>query len=132
MPPYGTNFPAHRQSSPTSVSGVIVLSSGTRILHMNPQAVALTALLGGTAPSEPVTCTDALPTLVGEFCREVLQHLETCGDGEDWTQFELRRLLHCSTPPMFLRGFGVPGSTDCSPRIVVMLQPISMQVGADS
>jgi len=120
---------AHLSQAPdqpaTHDSGVILLSAPTRILHMNGRARALMALFGDAHGLWPNLAPDSLPAILVEFCREILVELERRAQGGEWEQFEMRRVCHMTTPPLVLRGFGVPVSADREPRMILLLQPHS-------
>jgi hypothetical protein len=103
---------------------MIVFSSPTRILHMNGQARSLIGLFGEWRDLQTLPADEAMPHALSEFCHDVLQHLRTRIDVQDWAGFELRRVCHMVTPPVLLRGFGVPDSDNDHPRIVLTLQSL--------
>jgi len=104
-------------------SGVILLSAPTRILHMNGRARALMALFGDVHGLWPNLAPESMPTILVEFCREILVELERRAQGGEWEQFEMRRVCHMTTTPLLLRGFGVPVSANREPRMILLLQP---------
>ncbi|SLM47046.1 protein of unknown function [Nitrospira japonica] len=106
-------------------SGVILLSAPTRILHMNGRARALMALFGDVHGLWPNLAPDSIPIILVEFCGEILMELDRRAQGGEWEQFEMRRVCHMTTPPLMLRGFGVPVSADREPRMILLLQPHS-------
>lgn len=115
-PPSPTHSPA------TAESGMIVFSSPTHILHMNGQARSLMALFGEWHGSWALPTHESMPSILMEFCREVMEELQGRIDAHDWAQFEMRRVCHMVTPPLLLRGFGVPDSASQHPRVVLTLQ----------
>lgn len=106
-------------------SGVILLSAPTRILHMNGQARALMALFGDAHGLWPNLAPESMPTILVEFCHEILVELERRTQGGKWEQFEMHRVCHMTSPPLLLRGFGIPVSADREPRMILLLQPHS-------
>src|SRR4029077_1807445 len=109
-------------SSPDS--GMIVFSSSARILHMNGPARALMALFGTSHELWPQMAPESMPSILTEFCYDVLAQLQRRIEAEDWTQFEMRRICHMVTPSLFLTGFGVPNSTNGEIRIILTLTPL--------
>ncbi len=109
-------------SSPDS--GMIVFSSSARILHMNGPARALMALFGTSYEHWPQMAPESMPSILQEFCYDVLAQLRRRIEAQDWAQFEMRRICHMVTPSLLLTGFGVPNSTDHEIRIILTLSPI--------
>jgi hypothetical protein len=109
-------------SSPDS--GMIVFSSSARILHMNRPARALMALFGKSHELWPQMAPESMPSILTEFCYEVLTQLQRRIEAQDWAQFEIRRICHMVTPPLLLTGFGVPNSTNRELRIILTLNPL--------
>ena len=109
-------------SSPTS--GMIVLSSSARILHMNGPARALMALFGISHELWPQMTPESMPFLLTDFCCNVLEQLQHRVGGPDWAQFEMRRICHMVTPSLLLTGFGVPNTTNDELRIILTLDPL--------
>lgn len=114
--------PTH--SSATAESGMIVFSSPTRILHMNGQARSLMALFGESRDVWVLPTHESMPSIFTDFCRDVLEQLRGRVDGHDWVQFEIRRVCHMVTPPLLLRGFGVPDPAKQQPRVILTLQSL--------
>ena len=109
-------------SSPNS--GMIVLSSSARILHMNGSARALMALFGMPHELWPQMAPESMPSILTEFCHDVLAQLQRRIEAQDWAQFEMRRICHMVTPSLLLTGFGVPNSTDLEIRVILTLNPL--------
>ncbi len=123
MAPHGTG--AMQQpllSSPNS--GVIVFSSSARILHMNGPARALMALFGKSHELWPQMAPESMPSIITEFCYDVLAQLQRRIEAQDWAQFEMRRICHMVTPSLLLTGFGVPNSTNRDLRVILTLTPL--------
>ena len=116
--------PASPTRSSSAESGMIVFSSPTRILHMNGQARSLMALFGESHDRWVLPTHDSLPSIFTEFCRDVLEELRGRINAHDWAQFEIRRVCHMVTPPLLLRGFGVPDSARQQPRVILTLQSL--------
>lgn len=112
------------RSSSSAESGMIVFSSPTRILHMNGQARSLMALFGESHDCWVLPTHESMPSILTEFCRDVLEELRDRIDAHDWAQFEIRRVCHMVTPPLLLRGFGVPDSARQQPRVILTLQSL--------
>ena len=106
-------------SSPDS--GMIVFSSSARILHMNGPARALMALFGTSHDLWPQMTPESMPSILTEFCYDVLAQLRRRTEAQDWAQFEMRRICHMVTPSLLLTGFGVPNSTDHELRVILTL-----------
>ena len=115
-----------RQSSllPSSDSGMIVLSSSARILHMNGPARALMALFGTSHEHWPQMAPESTPSIITEFCLDVLAQLRRRVEAQDWTQFEMRRTCHMVTPSLLLTGFGVPSASNSEIRVILTLNPL--------
>jgi hypothetical protein len=109
-------------SSPDS--GMIVFSSSARILHMNGPARALMALFGTSHEHWPQVAPESLPSIITEFCLDVLAQLRRRVEAQDWTQFEMRRTCHMVTPSLLLTGFGVPSSSTREIRVILTLTPL--------
>ena len=110
-------------SSPDS--GMIVFSSSARIFHMNGPARALMALFGTSHELWPQMAPESMPSILTEFCYDVLAQLQRRIEAQDWTQFEMRRICHMVTPSLFLTGFGVPNSTNGEIRVILTLTPLT-------
>ena len=110
-------------SSPDS--GMIVFSSSARILHMNGPARALMALFGKSHELWPQMAPESMPSILTEFCHDVLAQLHRRIEAHDWAQFEMRRICHMVTPSLLLTGFGVPNSTNRELRVILTLNPLS-------
>ena len=108
----------------SSDSGMIVLSSSARILHMNGPAHALMALFGEFHELWPQMAPESMPSILTEFRYDVLAQLQRRIEAKDWAQFEMRRICHMVTPSLLLTGFGVPNSTNREIRIILTLTPL--------
>ena len=109
-------------SSPDS--GMIVFSSSARILHMNGPARALMALFGKSHELWPQMAPESMPSILTEFCYDVLAQLQRRIGARDWAQFEMRRICHMVTPSLLLTGFGVPNSITHELRVILTLNPL--------
>ena len=112
------------RSSASAESGMIVFSSPTHILHMNGQARSLMALFSESRDCWVLPTHESMPSILTEFCHAVLEELRGRIDAHDWAQFEIRRVCHMVTPPLLLRGFGVPDSARQQPRVILTLQSL--------
>jgi hypothetical protein len=109
---------------PSPDSGMIVLSSSARILHMNGPARALMSLFGVSHEHWPQMAPESMPSIITEFCLDVLAQLRRRVEAQDWTQFEMRRTCHMITPSLLLTGFGVPSASNSEIRIIMTLTPL--------
>ena len=109
-------------SSPDS--GMIVFSSSARILHMNGTARALMSLFGASHERWPQMAPESMPSILTEFCLDVLAQLRCRDEAQDWAQFEIRRICHMVTPSLLLTGFGVPNSSNREIRVILTLTPL--------
>ncbi len=112
-------------SCDASHTGVMILSSSCRILHMNKQACALMRLFGEAHELWPNLASESMPSILLEFCHEILSELERRREARDWTQCEIRRVCHMVTPPLMLRGFAVPTAARHESHMILTLQPSS-------
>ena len=118
-------------SSPDS--GMIVFSSSARILHMNGPARALMALFGKSHELWPQMAPESMPSILTEFCYDVLAQLQRRIEAQDWAQFEMRRICHMVTPSLLLTGFGVSNSINHELRVILTLNLLpSTPCGAEN
>jgi len=103
---------------------MIVFSSTARILHMNGPARALMTLFGTSHKLWPQMAPESMPSILTEFCYDVLAQLRRQIEAQDWAQFEMRRICHMVTPSLLLTGFGVPNSTNGEIRVILTLSPL--------
>jgi len=103
---------------------MIVLSSSARILHMNGPARALMVLFGKSHELWPQMTHESMPSILTEFCYDVLAQLQRRIEAQDWAQFEMRRICHMVTPSLLLTGFGVLNSTNREIRVILTLTPL--------
>ena len=103
---------------------MIVFSSSARILHMNGPARALMALFGKSHELWPQMASESMPSILTEFCYDVLAQIQRRIEAQDWAQFEMRRICHMVTPSLLLTGFGVPNSSNREIRIILTLNPL--------
>jgi len=91
---------------------------------MNGPARALMALFGKSHELWPQMAPESMPSILTEFCYDVLAQLQCRIEAQDWAQFEMRRICHMVTPSLLLTGFGVPNSTNRELRIILTLNPL--------
>jgi hypothetical protein len=103
---------------------MIVFSSSARILHMNGPARTLMALFGKSHELWPQMAPESMPSILTEFCYDVLAQLQRRIEAQDWAQFEMRRICYMVTPSLLLTGFGVPNSTNREIRVILTLTPL--------
>ena len=106
-------------------TGLIVLSSSMRILHINPRARELMALFGEAHGSRPHQSPESIPLGIVEFIDRVLTELHRCNCNLEWAEVDMSRICHMVTPALLLRGFGVPATEGLDPRIILTLKPCS-------
>jgi len=82
------------------------------------------ALFGTSHEFWPQMAPESMPSILTEFCYDVLAQLQRRIEAQDWTQFEMRRICHMVTPSLFLTGFGVPNSTNGEIRVILTLTPL--------
>jgi len=113
---------------------MIVFSSSARILHMNGPARALMALFGKSHELWPQLAPESMPSILTEFCYDVLAQLQRRIEAQDWAQFEMRRICYMVTPSLLLTGFGVPNSINHELRVILTLNPLpsTLCAAADS
>jgi hypothetical protein len=117
--------PIQRVLLPSPDSGMIVFSSSARILHMNGSARALMGLFGTSHDLWPQMAPESMPSILTEFCGDVLAQLRQRVEAQDWAQFELRRVCHMVAPAILLTGFGVPSASSREMRVILTLTPLS-------
>jgi hypothetical protein len=126
------HFNAASAQDEQETSGVIVLSMAKRVLHANKAAVGLAGLLSGhflsgTAPAPALHLSPSLQA----FSQRVLIQLEKRIATEDWTQFEIKQILHAAGREFLLRGFGLPDKARRQQsRILLTLQAITRSCAA--
>lgn len=101
---------------------------------MNGPARALMALFGASHERWPQMGPESMPSILTDFCYDVLAQLRRRIEAQDWTQFEMRHTCHMVTPSLLLTGFGVPTSSNREIRIILTLTPLPSDPGtcADS
>lgn len=112
--------PASPSAERRTCSGILVFTTSLQVLHRNPQALELSRRI---TQAEPGTASsDRLPKAVTDLCHEVRKRLQIRIDGEDWTQFQVQRLIGEGHKPVVLQGIGVPdrGGLTRSRILIVM------------
>jgi len=104
-------------------AGMMVISSSMHILHMNGPARALMAHFGAAYERWPHLSPESMPSILTEFCDNVLSELRRHADSQEWTALDIRRVCHMVTPALLLRGFGMPETDGRDPRMILILQP---------
>ncbi len=89
------------------------------------QLRALMALFGKSYELWPQMAPESMPSILTEFCHDVLAELRRRIETQDWAQFEMRRICHMVTPSLLLTGFGVPNSTNRELRVILTINPLS-------
>ncbi len=82
------------------------------------------ALFGKSHELWPQMAPESMPSILTEFCYDVLAQLQRRIEAQDWAQFEMRRICHMVTPSLLLTGFGVPNSTNREIRVILTLTPL--------
>jgi hypothetical protein len=106
----------------SSESGVIVLSASPRILHINNPARLLLKRFGESREFWTNLGPESLPSILTEFCRDLLLEQKRRRDRGESAQFELRRICHMVSPPLLFKGFAVSPAVDRDPQVVLTLQ----------
>ena len=83
------------------------------------------ALFGEAHELWPYLSPESMPAILIEFCGSLLTELRRQADSQEWAEFEMRRVCHMVTPPLLLRGFGMPAMEGREPRMILTLQPCS-------
>ena len=91
---------------------------------MNGPARALMALFGKSHELWPQMAHESMPSILTEFCYDVLAQLQRRIEAQDRAQFEMRRICHMVTPSLLLTGFGVSNSTNREIRVILTLSPL--------
>jgi hypothetical protein len=79
------------------------------------------ALFGESRNAWTLPTHESMPSILIEFYRDVLEQFRGRIGLHDWAQFEMRRVCHLVTPPLLIRGFGIPDSAGQYPRVVLTL-----------
>jgi hypothetical protein len=89
---------------------------------MNQEACGLMRLFGEAHGLWPNLASESMPSILLEFCHEILTEMERRHDAHDWAQCEIRRVCHMVTPPLMLRGFAVPTAALHKSHMILTLQ----------
>jgi hypothetical protein len=117
-----------------SEPGVIVLSTLPRILHINSHARMLLKMFGESREFWTNLGPESMPSILTEFCRDLLLELKRRRNHGESAQFELRRICYMVSPPLLFRGFAVSAAAGREPQMVLTLQawaPASLSVLTD-
>jgi hypothetical protein len=82
------------------------------------------ALFGESRNAWTLPTHESLPSILIEFYRDVLEQFRGRTGPRDWAHFEMRRVCHMVTPPLLIRGFGIPDSASQYPRVVLTLHTL--------
>lgn len=110
---------AEQRSGP----GIIVMTSGMRLIHMNRQATELCREVAqdpaGKSPSGD------LPAPIQDLGNDIRSMLQMRTEAKDWEQLQIRRLVGDTRRAVLLRGFGLPdhGGQDHS-RIIIIMEEV--------
>jgi hypothetical protein len=90
--------------------GIVVLSHGLEVLHINRQAVKLANLLGPARPDGhlPDNATRILSPPLTDLAGKILSTLRSRHDRSEKGQVEIRHSSNESDMPVHIRGVGVP------------------------
>ena len=104
--------------------GVLVLTQQGQLLYMNHEAGELCAEMNQACPGQ--AARGVLPTEVICLSRNIADQMRVATEAKDWERLHLRRVCDFLSPPMLLRGFGIPGPGDADQaRIMIMLDRIA-------
>lgn len=108
-----------RRSGP----GIMVFSTTLQLLHVDPRAQELCRRITHTQHGTPAR--GVVPPVVMEFCLDIRKAIQARTAGNDWQQFQLRKLSGTVQRPILLRGYGLPDSSgiDMS-RILIMMEEV--------
>lgn len=110
---------AEQRSGP----GIIVMTSGMRLIHMNRQATELCLKVAqGPAGKSP---SGELPAPIQDLGNDIRSMLQLRTEAKDWEQLQIRRLVGDTRHAVLLRGFGLPdrGGLDHA-RIIIIMEEI--------
>ena len=82
------------------------------------------ALFGKSHELWPQMTPESMPSILTEFCYDVLAQFQRRIEAQDWAQFEMRRICHMVTPSLLLTGFGVLNPTNREIRVILTLTPL--------
>jgi DNA-binding CsgD family transcriptional regulator len=102
--------------------GILLLSSDTRLLHMNRKGWELVQQIND---AKPVKSGGLMPTAVIQICAEVQRLVKDEVGLKEWEQVEIRRIAGPGDSPVLLRGFGLPaGAKPQEVRVLILIEPI--------
>jgi DNA-binding CsgD family transcriptional regulator len=106
-------------------SGVLVFTPTLELIHMNEEALVLSSYINQTQTDYVVT--GILPQEILAFCEEIIQRLTNHHDFKEWEYFELRRVIDGTEFPVLLRGFGLPDPGSRQPRVLILMERVSLR-----
>jgi len=127
---HSTFTPDVADSPAPSDTGLLVLSSSMRILHINDRARTLMARFGEAFELWPHLSPESIPAILSEFCGNVFAELAHQAPNGKWAEFELRRVCYMVNPAILIRGFGMPSMHGQEPRMILTLQPYASSIDA--
>ncbi|WHZ24014.1 MAG: hypothetical protein OJF47_003126 [Nitrospira sp.] len=117
-----TQLAAQTISTPSTGTGVIVLSMTGRILHIDDSALDFVRRFE-ERPPRPQQVSSVLPPPLMDLFHDVLAGVEKHIAAEDWSQFVVHRPVRSVDGMVLLRGFGMPDRTRRQQsRILLVLQ----------
>jgi DNA-binding CsgD family transcriptional regulator len=106
-------------------SGLLVFTPKLELIHMNEEASVLSTYINQTQTTHVVT--GILPQEILAFCGEIIQRLTNHRDFKEWEHFELRRVIDGVEFPVLLRGFGLPDPGSHQPRVLIIMERVSLR-----
>src|SRR2546427_10819533 len=103
--------------------GVIVLTHQGQLLYLNHEATELCAEINQARLGQ--VARGVLPIEVVNLCHAITEQVTAVQDVKDWEGTHIRLVISDLTPPMLLRGFGIPGPSEADQaRVIIMLDRI--------
>lgn len=102
--------------------GILILSTDTKLLHMNRRAWELVRQINESQNVKAVG--GLLPASVTQICAEIHRRMRVRRESRDWEQIEIRRVAETSDQPVLLRGFGLPGGGNHKARVLIIMERI--------
>jgi DNA-binding NarL/FixJ family response regulator len=106
---------------PTTMPGVLLLSSSRSVVYVTPLAQALLTHLHDR-PSDP----DQLPPAVHSLCDELQRSLRHCISPKDWRQIQIHRMVYTLMQSISLRGFVIQ---DNQSRLLILIEAVTDAMG---
>ena len=111
--------------------GMLVVAPPMRILYITHQARELVRSLSRSSngssngKNRVKSAQGLLPVPLHQVCGELFHHLRELTHAKDWERFEIKRLIHTSSNPVLIRGFGLPDHQGFDhSRIVLLMEAI--------